>query len=128
MNYSFGEHQSIEHEITLDWGLSKNNRIAYRVGKTIYYKNVSKTGGLVEDLTYLSLAKKIKWEKKKTWVVIIAHKPNNRGDVANFVDTVSDAIKKAIDTDDCWYAFVIDYVIDDKKIIEIKVIQEIISP
>ena len=124
MKYEFGDHISIEHEIGLDWKLSKNSKMTFRDGKAIFNANKHELDRIAQDLGYLSMSKGIQWKKQKTWVIIIAHKPNHRGDVANFVDGISDAVKKAIQLDDCWYSFILDYEIDEEAKIVIKVIQE----
>jgi hypothetical protein len=45
--------------------------------------------------------------------------------VANFVDGISDAVKKAIGIDDAYFSFILDYEIDEEAKIVIKVIQEV---
>ena len=127
MNYSFDEHQSIEHVIRLDWKLSKNQKITFSHGRTVFNKDKSRIDKLALDLGYLSMSKGIQWRKDKVWVVIIVHKPTHSGDCGNFVDSVADAVKKAILVDDNRFAFIVDYVIDEEAKVEIKVIQEIIS-
>ena len=125
MNYSFGEHQSIEHVTPLDWKLSKNQKITFSHGRTVFNKDKSRIDKLALDLGYLSMSKGIQWRKDKVWVVFIVHKPNNRGDAGNFLDAIADAVKKAILIDDNMFSFVIDYVIDEEAKVEIKVIQEV---
>ena len=39
----------------------------------------------------------------KLWVSIYVQKPNHRSDAINVIDTICDAIKKAIDLDDRWF-------------------------
>ena len=39
----------------------------------------------------------------KTWVSIFVQKPNHKSDAINTVDTICDAIKKAIGVDDRWF-------------------------
>lgn len=124
MRFEFDDHVSIEHEITLDWKLSKNQKITFKDGRTIFNKDKSKVDKIAQDIGYLSMSKGIHWRKDKIWVVIIVHKPNHRGDCANFVDGISDAVKKAINLDDCWFSFIVDYEIDEQAKIVIKVIQE----
>jgi hypothetical protein len=62
--------------------------------------------------------------QSKTWVFITVYKKYNRGDVSNLVDGVSDAIKKAIGIDDCYFSFVLDYVVDKNEKIVITILQE----
>jgi Holliday junction resolvase RusA-like endonuclease len=112
-------------EIPLDWQLSKNNRITRtKEGRTIFNKNQSQVDALSTAIFYMSKANACVWEKRKIWIWIVLHKINNRGDCANMVDSISDAIKKAILIDDCFYSFVVDQVVDKKEIIEIRIIQE----
>ena len=116
-------------EIPLDWQLSKNRsktRHKY-TGKTVYNANQSKIDVLRDTIYYLSKGYLIKREfrpKTKTWVFITAHKKDNRGDVANLVDAISDAVKKAILIDDCYFSFILDQIIDGKETIEIRILQE----
>lgn len=42
--------------------------------------------------------------KNKLWLDVLVQKPNHRGDAANFVDLICDAVKDAIPLDDRWYA------------------------
>lgn len=112
-------------EIPLDWALSKNNRITRtKEGRTIFNKNQSQVDALSNALFYMSKSHGCVWGKRKIWIFIIAHKLNLRGDVANFIDSVADAIKEAIRIDDNLYSFVLDWVVDKKDKIVIKIIQE----
>jgi hypothetical protein len=110
-------------ETPLDWGLSKNRKTTQSKGRTIYNANKDKVDALMSEIFYLS--KDINWRMKhKVWVFITAHKRDNRGDVANFVDSVADAVKESIGVDDCWFSFILDQVIDKKEIITIRILQE----
>lgn len=40
----------------------------------------------------------------KVWISIFVQKPDHRSDAINFVDTICDAIKVAIDLDDRWFS------------------------
>jgi hypothetical protein len=114
-------------EISLDWQLSKNRsktRNKY-TGQTVYNANQSKIDRLKDEIYYLSKSAGCVWEKKRVWVFITLHKKSLVGDVANMVDSVSDAIKKAILVDDNLFSFVLDWVVDKKNIIEIKILQEL---
>lgn len=124
MRFEFDDHVSIEHEIPLDWKLSKNQKITFSNGRTIFNKDKSRVEKIAQDIGYLSMSKGIHWRKDKIWVVIEVHKPNHRGDCANFIDSLADAIKKGIQIDDAWFSFIVDYVIDEQAKIVIKVIQE----
>lgn len=42
--------------------------------------------------------------QNKLWIAILVEKPDQRGDAVNVIDTVCDAIKKAIDLDDRWFS------------------------
>jgi hypothetical protein len=42
--------------------------------------------------------------QNKLWIDIFVQKPNHRGDAANFLDMVCDAVKDAIPLDDRWYS------------------------
>ena len=46
----------------------------------------------------------IKIVQNKVWLDILIQKPNHRGDAANFVDLICDAVKDAIGIDDRWYS------------------------
>ncbi len=43
-------------------------------------------------------------KQNKLWIDIFVQKPTHRGDAANFLDLVCDAIKDAIPLDDRWYS------------------------
>lgn len=42
--------------------------------------------------------------QNKVWIDVLIQKPNNRGDAANFIDIICDAVKDAIAVDDRWYS------------------------
>ena len=50
MNYSFDEHQSIEHVIPLDWKLSKNQKITFSHGRTVFNKDKSRIDKLAQEV------------------------------------------------------------------------------
>lgn len=112
-------------EIFLDWNLSKNRKITRnKQGQTVYNKNKSQVDNLQKTIFYLYKSNNIVFEARKIWVFLTIHKSTKRGDVSNFVDTVADAIKLAIAVDDSYFSFVLDYEIDKKDIIEIRILQE----
>lgn len=117
--------RSIEYETSLDWKLSKNQKLTFKDGRTIFNKDKSKIDKIAQDIKYLSMSEGIEWKKQKTWVVITAYKPNHRGDCANFVDSLSDAVKKAIVIDDNMFSFIVDWEISDEPKIAIRVLQEV---
>lgn len=116
----------LELETPLDWKLSKNRKITRsKQGQMVFNKNKSQVDNLTNEIFYLYRNSGGDWkDKHKTWIFITLHKLNNRGDCANMVDSISDAVKKAIAIDDCWYSFVVDQVIDKKEVIEIRILQE----
>ena len=97
--------------IPFDWAASKNHIFAMRrVGhialrrEAVDYKNAmilmirrSLNGGSAHDPP-------IKVVQNKVWLDIFVQKPNNRGDAANFVDLICDAVKQAIGVDDRWFS------------------------
>jgi hypothetical protein len=46
----------------------------------------------------------IKIAKNKLWIKFLVEKPNQKGDAINVIDTICDAIKKAIKLDDRWFS------------------------
>lgn len=48
--------------------------------------------------------KDISIKQAKVWISIFVQKPNHRSDAVNTVDTICDAVKKAIEVDDRWFS------------------------
>jgi hypothetical protein len=116
-------------EVELDWNLSKNKSKTKNkyTGQIVYNANQSKINELKDIVFYLSKSNSMEGKfifQSKTWVFITVYKKSNRGDVSNFVDGIADAIKKAIGIDDCYFSFVLDYVVDKNEKIVITILQE----
>lgn len=62
----------------------------------------------------------------KVWIGLFIQKPNHRGDAVNAVDTICDAVKKAIGIDDRWFSIdQVDWeVVKDNPRIFIRIAQE----
>lgn len=46
----------------------------------------------------------IKWQEDKVWIDLFIQKPNHKFDAINFVTTICDSIKEAIQVDDKWFS------------------------
>ena len=124
MRYRYEPMAYLKYEMPLDWKLSKNQRVKLKGGRTIFNAQADKITAIGNDIRYLSISEGVEWKKQATWVILTVHKKNNRGDAHNFVDALGDAIQEGTGTDDCWFNWIIENVIDGKEIIEIEIIQE----
>ncbi len=60
-----------------------------------------------------SATERAPWPVRKTWVSIVACKPNHRGDVVNLVDGVCDAVRDGLKVDDRWVSLAgVDWVVN----------------
>jgi len=99
--------------------LNKNNaKMVFKRGKGIRF---GLRPGYRRSLTDLAMALECFYRgvpfkpKTKTWLNLKVFKPNNRSDAVNFVDGISDALKKAIKIDDRYYSMIIDWEIDKEQ-------------
>lgn len=58
---------------------------------------------------------KKKFEKRKVYITLLIVKPTMRGDCINFIDSICDVIKKAIEIDDNMFALSVDWEINKDK-------------
>lgn len=97
----------IRVSVPFDWAASKNHIFALRrVGhvalrrEAVNYKNAL----ILTIKASLNRPPKIKVVQNKVWLDIFVQKSNHRGDAANFVDLICDAVKEAIGVDDRWFS------------------------
>jgi len=90
--------------IPFSWSGSKNHIFANTARGHVYMREEASfyRAALTEALARNLDMSEIK--KNKLWIDIFVQKPNHRGDAANFVDMVCDAIKDATLLDDRWYS------------------------
>ncbi len=92
--------------IPFSWAGSKNHIWSLAQKGHLYLRQESKK--VRADLAAMLRAAinkddEIKIVQNKVWIDILIQKPNHRGDAANFIDLICDAIKDAIGLDDRWY-------------------------
>lgn len=93
--------------VPFTYAVSKNAR--WRIGKGgkrgghIYMRQEATraSDGLILALKAVLTGKLVR--QNKLWIDLLVEKPNHKGDAVNVVDTVCDALKKAITLDDRWY-------------------------
>jgi len=89
-----------------DWRLSKNAIWSLGRGKSPIY--VGKEQRQLYDSMILVLTsaarKQGRWFQAKIWIDIRVEMPEHKGDAINFLDGICDAVKKAIEVDDRWFA------------------------
>lgn len=90
--------------VPFSWAGSKNQLFATtRTGHTF----LREEGRYYRSLLTQKIRETVDVEnvrQNKLWVDIYVQKPNHKGDAANFLDMVCDAIKDAIPLDDRWYS------------------------
>lgn len=83
---------------------SKNRRWSNNGKGVVYLTGQVRSfeADLVERAKFAIEGRKI--AHAKLWVSIFVQKPNHRSDAVNVVDTICDALKKALELDDRWFA------------------------
>ncbi len=88
--------------VPFDYAASKNAIWRTGRGGHIYAREEGRKWR--EALTMELRASGNTWFQGKIWVDIFVEKPNHKGDAANVLDTVLDAVKEATGVDDRWYS------------------------
>lgn len=90
--------------VPFDFGFSKNAIWRHGKGGHVYLREDSKR---LRDNLQRRIKEAVSQEdavSAKVWVDILVQKPGHRGDAINVIDTVCDAIKKALAIDDNWFS------------------------
>lgn len=88
--------------VPFDFNYSKN--AIYRLGNGGHIFVRKEVNDLKQGLIDIVASFGIKWRVNKVYLDILVQKPTLRGDAINVIDTVADAIKKAINLDDNWFS------------------------
>jgi hypothetical protein len=86
------------------WGASKNHIYTVRKVGHVALRAESRNFRAAMTLKVKSATRGMPIVQNKVWIDIFVQKPNHRGDAANFVDLICDAIKDAIGVDDRWFS------------------------
>jgi hypothetical protein len=98
---------TIEIEVPYDANLGKNRMKGFAHGHYYVQKGYKDA---VEGLIWAIKTKgKKEWKQDKVWVDIFFQKPRLRCDVSNLVDGIYDAVKQAIEVDDCYFSGKLDW-------------------
>ena len=98
---------SVRVAFPFTYKISKNSLQAVRQnGKGIYLREEARRSRneLIALIRNSFSGKGVRPIQNKVWIDIFVQKTNHKGDAINFVDTVCDAVKKAIDIDDRWFS------------------------
>lgn len=87
-----------------DWSASKNHLWAVRPQGHVAMREESRNYRAALSLKIKTALQGRRVEQNKVWLDIFVQKPNHRGDAANFVDLICDAVKDAIGVDDRWFS------------------------
>jgi hypothetical protein len=90
--------------VPFDWSASKNHMFTARKFGHVALKAESRAYRDAIGYTIKSAMRNQRVVQNKVWIDIFIQKPNQRGDAANFVDLICDAIKEAIGIDDRWFS------------------------
>lgn len=90
--------------VPFDWAASKNHLFTLRRQGHVALRQEGRAFRDALAYTIKSAMTGQKVVQNKVWIDIFIQKPNQRGDAANFVDVICDAIKDAIGVDDRWYS------------------------
>lgn len=86
------------------WAGSKNHLFTTtRTGHT-FLRDEARYYRTLITAAFIKATREQEIANNKLWIDIYVQKPNHRGDAANFLDLVCDAIKDAIPLDDRWYS------------------------
>lgn len=90
-------------KVPFSYSFSKNAIYSLRKNGHIYLRK--EAINIRDALTWeiIAASKGHKWKQNKVWLDILVQKPNHKGDAINVVDTVCDAVKRAIKVDDRWF-------------------------
>jgi len=108
----------IKISIPLNWNLSKNRarKISTKNGQIRSYKTDEhiKCQDEVEFLVKAEI-NRVNWrpERKKLWLMVKVFKKDHNGDSSNMLNPIEDAVKKAIQLDDCWNSTITDWELCD---------------
>lgn len=94
----------IQVELPYSSFLSKNKMGFARRGNMIAHYKLKETCELQDQIVLLIQSQKPKFVQGKVWVEILVQKPQLRGDAANYVDRICDAIQTAIGINDSWFS------------------------
>lgn len=119
----------IQHTFPYTALLSKNLFRAFRKGGFgMYTSNESAQviDDLGADLTEKLLLSRTKFYQNKVTIAIHVEKPNASSDAINFIDVISDVVKKIIGVDDKWFeVHAVSWTINrDKPAIHLTIAQE----
>lgn len=94
----------VQFSIPYSLNASKNRRWSNNGESVVYItRGIRKfERDLIWEIKLAMGARKVR--QRKTWVSFFVQKPNHKSDAINVVDTLCDAIKKAIDLDDRWFS------------------------
>lgn len=90
--------------VPFDYALSKNH--IWRVGRKghVYLRQESNAARQALAFRLKSALGSQVVARNKLWVDIFVQKSNHKGDAANFVDSIFDAVKVAVGLDDRWFS------------------------
>jgi hypothetical protein len=90
--------------VPFSWSGSKNHIFSKTARGHVFMRSESRAFRYeITQRIRRSVANQRVWQNK-LWVDIFVQKPTHRGDAANFLDLVCDAVKDAIPLDDRWYS------------------------
>lgn len=90
--------------IPFSWAGSKNHIFANTGRGHTFMRDDSRYYRALITEKVAEAVKNIHVRQNKLWIDIYVQKPSHKGDAANFLDLVCDAIKDAIPLDDRWYS------------------------
>lgn len=91
-------------EMPFAWAGSKNHLFATTSRGHTFLRDEARFYRTELTERIFEATRNLKIYKNKLWLDVLVQKPNHRGDAANFVDLICDAVKDAIPLDDRWYA------------------------
>lgn len=90
--------------VPFDWAASKNHTFTIRKEGHVELRAEARAFRQMLGLSLKRALAGTKVVQNKVWLDILIQKPNQRGDAANFVDLICDAVKDVIGVDDRWYS------------------------
>ena len=94
---------SVRASIEFDWAASKNHVFSARQEGHATLRLERKAYRAAITAAVAQAMGPRKPLQNKLWIDVLVQKPSHRGDAANVIDTVCDAIKTAIGLDDRWF-------------------------
>lgn len=82
---------------------SKNGRFGFRNGTGLFVTRDSRTFAAEVEAATRSAIKGVRVAHNKLWLSFFVEKENQKSDAVNVVDTMCDAIKRAVELDDRWF-------------------------